>query len=50
MTAIPLAFGSALALALLSGRQIGGYTGDVLGAAAVITECVALSVATGFGA
>jgi adenosylcobinamide-GDP ribazoletransferase len=50
MTAIPLAFGSTLALALLSGRQIGGYTGDVLGAAAVVTECVALSVATGFGA
>jgi len=40
--------GAALAgfgMASLARRQIGGYTGDVLGAAAVFAECVALAVA-----
>jgi adenosylcobinamide-GDP ribazoletransferase len=35
----------ALALAWTSTRQIGGYTGDVLGAASVAAECVVLSLA-----
>jgi len=34
----------ALAVAWAARTQIGGYTGDVLGAAAVLTECVVLSV------
>jgi adenosylcobinamide-GDP ribazoletransferase len=33
----------ALALAWLARRQVGGYTGDVLGAASVLAECAALS-------
>jgi adenosylcobinamide-GDP ribazoletransferase len=37
-------FGSSLVLAILARRQIGGYTGDVLGAAEVVAECVVLSV------
>jgi adenosylcobinamide-GDP ribazoletransferase len=39
-----LAFGAALAVAMLAHRQIGGYTGDVLGACEIIVECVVLSV------
>ncbi|EHL95463.1 adenosylcobinamide-GDP ribazoletransferase [Acetobacteraceae bacterium AT-5844] len=35
---------SCLALARLARRQIGGHTGDVLGAGAVLGECVALVV------
>jgi adenosylcobinamide-GDP ribazoletransferase len=34
----------ALAVAWAARRQIGGYTGDVLGAASVVTECVVLSL------
>ena len=34
----------ALVVARLARRQIGGHTGDVLGACAVLTECVVLSV------
>jgi adenosylcobinamide-GDP ribazoletransferase len=33
-----------LLLAKLAQRQIGGYTGDVLGAGEVVTECVVLTV------
>ncbi|MDB5368637.1 MAG: Adenosylcobinamide-GDP ribazoletransferase, partial [Roseomonas sp.] len=35
---------SCLLLAGLARRQIGGQTGDVLGAGAVLAECVALTV------
>jgi adenosylcobinamide-GDP ribazoletransferase len=38
-----LAFTAAFALARLARAQIGGTTGDVLGAAAVLGECVALT-------
>jgi adenosylcobinamide-GDP ribazoletransferase len=41
-----LGIGASTAVAKLAHTQIGGYTGDVLGAAEVITECVALTVAT----
>jgi adenosylcobinamide-GDP ribazoletransferase len=47
---IPVAGVSALAaglvLSLLSHRQIGGYTGDVLGAVEQVAECAALSALT----
>ncbi len=36
----------AAALSWIAWRQIGGYTGDVLGAVSVITECVAIGVMT----
>ncbi len=36
----------ALAFARLATRQIGGHTGDVLGATALVTECVLLSLLT----
>ena len=43
-------FGSALLLARLAHRQIGGHTGDVLGACEIATECVVLTViATALG-
>jgi adenosylcobinamide-GDP ribazoletransferase len=45
VAAIIAAVGAALAVASLAQRQIGGYTGDVLGAGEVIAECVVLSVA-----
>lgn len=35
---------SALAIAWIAHRQLGGYTGDVLGAAVVVTECAVLSL------
>jgi adenosylcobinamide-GDP ribazoletransferase len=35
-----------LAVARLAARQIGGYTGDVLGACEMMTECVVLTAAT----
>jgi adenosylcobinamide-GDP ribazoletransferase len=35
---------AALAMAWTARRQIGGYTGDVLGATSVVTECVVLSL------
>lgn len=38
------AAGASLALAQLARMQIGGHTGDVLGAAEVIVECVTLTV------
>jgi adenosylcobinamide-GDP ribazoletransferase len=42
--AILLGFAAAWGLARLAHRQIGGHTGDVLGAIEVITECVVLAV------
>ena len=39
-----LAGATAPGLAVLSGRLTGGHTGDVLGACAVVAECLALSV------
>jgi adenosylcobinamide-GDP ribazoletransferase len=55
LAALLLPFGSALVVALaaamvglgfawLSTRQIGGHTGDVLGATSVVAECVVLSL------
>jgi adenosylcobinamide-GDP ribazoletransferase len=44
--AVASAFVGAIAVALLARRRIGGYTGDVLGAAAVVGETVALVVAS----
>jgi adenosylcobinamide-GDP ribazoletransferase len=41
--AVALAAGVSLGMARLAQRQIGGYTGDVLGAAEVIIECVVLT-------
>ena len=38
------AFAAALALAGTARRLLGGYTGDVLGAASVLAECAVLSV------
>jgi adenosylcobinamide-GDP ribazoletransferase len=43
--AVALAAGVSLGMARLAQRQIGGYTGDVLGAAEVIIECVVLTSA-----
>jgi adenosylcobinamide-GDP ribazoletransferase len=43
---IGCALGVALALAKLARGQIGGYTGDVLGAGETIAECVVLMVAS----
>jgi adenosylcobinamide-GDP ribazoletransferase len=42
--AIVLGFGSSLMLAKLAHTQIGGHTGDILGASEVVTECVVLTV------
>jgi adenosylcobinamide-GDP ribazoletransferase len=42
---IAVALGVSLAVAKLARGQIGGYTGDVLGAGEVTIECVALTVA-----
>ncbi len=48
--AVVLGFGSAWMLTLVAGRQIGGHTGDVLGAVEVVTECVVLTlIASAFG-
>ena len=44
IAAVVLAFGSSFALAKLAAKQIGGYTGDVLGASEVAAECVVLTV------
>ena len=38
------ALAASLAVAWLARSQIGGYTGDVLGAASVVTECVAIGL------
>jgi adenosylcobinamide-GDP ribazoletransferase len=49
IAAVALGFGASLALAKLAHRQIGGYTGDILGATEVVIECVVLTViATAF--
>jgi adenosylcobinamide-GDP ribazoletransferase len=48
--AVVLGFGSAWVLTIIAGRQIGGHTGDVLGAAEVVAECVVLTlIASAFG-
>ena len=48
--AIALGFGSSLVFARLAYTQIGGFTGDVLGAGEVVTECVVLTaMASVFG-
>jgi adenosylcobinamide-GDP ribazoletransferase len=44
--AVASVFAGALVVALLARRRIGGFTGDVLGAAGVIGETVALVIAT----
>jgi adenosylcobinamide-GDP ribazoletransferase len=44
LVAVALAGGAALVVARLATTQISGYTGDVLGAAEVIVECVVLTV------
>jgi adenosylcobinamide-GDP ribazoletransferase len=41
---VALGFGSSLVLAWTAERQVGGHTGDVLGAAEVLAECVVLTV------
>jgi adenosylcobinamide-GDP ribazoletransferase len=47
--AVALGFGASLALAKLAHAQVGGHTGDVLGATEVVIECVVLTViATAF--
>ena len=42
-TAAGAALAAALALSVIARRNIGGYTGDVLGAAEQVAECAALS-------
>ncbi len=44
VVAILAAAVTGLAMARLARRQIGGYTGDVLGATSVVAECVVLSL------
>ena len=44
--AVVLAACVSLAMAKLAHSQIGGYTGDVLGACEVVIECVVLTVAS----
>jgi adenosylcobinamide-GDP ribazoletransferase len=44
--AVASVFAGALVVVLLARRRIGGFTGDVLGAAAVVGETVALVIAT----
>ena len=41
--AIALALAGTLAMAVLANRQIGGHTGDVLGATEIVVECLVLS-------
>ncbi len=41
--ALAAALGAGLAMSVLARRQIGGHTGDVLGATAVLAECAALT-------
>ena len=43
------ALASALGVVWLAYRQVGGYTGDLLGAASVVTECVVLGLLSGMG-
>jgi adenosylcobinamide-GDP ribazoletransferase len=47
VAAVGLAAGVSLGMAKLAQSQIGGYTGDVLGAAEVIAECVVLTAVAG---
>lgn len=48
--AVVLGFGSTLVVARIADRQVGGHTGDILGAAEVVTECVVLTLmASTFG-
>lgn len=42
--AVVLGFGSSWVLTIIAGRQLGGHTGDVLGAAEVVAECVVLTL------
>jgi adenosylcobinamide-GDP ribazoletransferase len=44
IVAVALGFSSSLVVARLAHMQIGGHTGDLLGASEVITECVVLTV------
>jgi adenosylcobinamide-GDP ribazoletransferase len=48
LTVLFFSLGACLAFANFAKGQVGGYSGDVLGAAAVIVECVALTVTVGF--
>ena len=43
LAVLVLALAGTLAMAVLTHRQIGGHTGDVLGATEIIVECVVLS-------
>jgi adenosylcobinamide-GDP ribazoletransferase len=45
LAAILFGFGACFGLARLAHAQIGGQTGDILGAAEVVTECVVVTVA-----
>jgi adenosylcobinamide-GDP ribazoletransferase len=47
MLAVVLAAIVAAGMAALAVRQVGGHTGDVLGATSVLTECVVLSALSG---
>jgi adenosylcobinamide-GDP ribazoletransferase len=48
--AVLLGFGSSWVLTIIAGRLLGGHTGDVLGAAGVVAECVVLTLmASAFG-
>ncbi len=40
--ALPAAFAAAAIMTVLARRQIGGYTGDVLGATEQVAECAVL--------
>jgi len=42
--AVVLGFSSSWALTIIADRQLGGHTGDVLGAAEVVAECVVLTL------
>jgi adenosylcobinamide-GDP ribazoletransferase len=46
IAAVIAAAGAGLVVAGLAWRQIGGHTGDVLGAAEILSECVVLTAAT----
>jgi adenosylcobinamide-GDP ribazoletransferase len=41
---VVLGFGSSWVLTIIAGRQVGGHTGDVLGAAEVVVECGVLTL------
>ncbi len=43
LAALACAVTASLIVARLARRQVGGHTGDVLGACAVLTECVVLT-------